>query len=69
MRKTEAKVDRKKDCLTVTAPSLAGLLDCGIAAARTIGNNAGAKIKVGRRTLYRLDAVQRYLEELSISED
>ncbi|MBO5031081.1 MAG: hypothetical protein J6D08_04185 [Lachnospiraceae bacterium] len=54
-----------KEFLTVNAETLAGMLDCGRATAVKIGADAGAKIQIGRRTLYKVSAIERYLSSLS----
>lgn len=51
--------------LTVNAETLAGMLDCGRATAVKIGTDAGAKIQIGRRTLYKVSDVEKYLETIS----
>ena len=43
---------------------VAGMLSCGRATARKIGEQAGARITIGRRVLYSVDAVKKYLETL-----
>lgn len=55
-----------EDRLTVNAETLAGMLDCGRATAVKIGTDAGAKIQIGRRTLYKVSAVEKYLEVISV---
>lgn len=63
MRKT---LDREnKQFLTVNAEMLAGMLNCGRATAVKIGTDAGAKIQIGRRTLYKVSIVEKYLDSLS----
>lgn len=63
MKKT---LDRdNKEFLTVNVETLAGMLDCGRATAVKIGTDAGAKIQIGRRTLYKVSIVNKYLETLS----
>lgn len=63
MKKT---LDRdSKEFLTVNAETLAGMLDCGRATAVKIGTDAGAKIQIGRRTLYKVSIVNKYLNSLS----
>ena len=54
--------------LTVTADTLAGLLNCGKATAAKIGKDAGARIQIGRRVLYRVPLVERYLDSLATDE-
>ena len=56
---------RKSDQqITVDVEKLAGMLSCGRATARKIGEQAGARIVIGRRVLYSVDAVKKYLETL-----
>ena len=51
--------------LTVSAETLAGMLNCGRATAVKIGTDAGAKIQIGRRSLYKVSIVEKYLDALS----
>ena len=51
--------------LTVSAETLAGMLNCGRATAVKIGTEAGAKIQIGRRTLYKISIIERYLEAIA----
>lgn len=52
-----------KDRITVNANTLAGMLDCGRATAVKVGTEAGARIQIGNRVLFKVDAVERYLNE------
>lgn len=54
-----------KEFMTVNAETLAGMLDCGRATAVKIGTDAGARIQIGRRTLYKVSIVNKYLDALS----
>lgn len=63
MNKKESRRSITK--LAVDINELTALLGCGKATARKIGEQSGAKFKVGRRALYRIAAVESYLEELS----
>lgn len=65
MRKTLERDNDTKNNLTVNAETLAGMLDCGRATAVKIGIDAGARIQVGRRTLYKVSMVEKYLDALS----
>lgn len=47
--------------LTVSTKTLMRMLDCGKPAAIKIGTDAQAKIVVGRRILWNVQAVRRYL--------
>ena len=40
---------------------LSAMLSCGRATARKIGEQAGAKIVIGRRVLYSIEKVKKYL--------
>ncbi len=63
MRKT---IDREnKAYVTVNADTLAGMLNCGRATAVKIGTDAGAKIQIGRRTLYKVSIIEKYLEAIA----
>lgn len=63
MRKT---IDREnKEYVTVNADTLAGMLNCGRATAVKIGTDAGAKIQIGRRTLYKVSIIEKYLEAIA----
>lgn len=50
-----------KDRITVNANTLAGMLDCGRATAVKIGTEAGARIQIGNRVLFKVDAIKEYL--------
>lgn len=51
--------------LTVDIEGLAALLSCGRATARKIGQESGARIVLGRRVLYSVEKVRRYIEKMS----
>lgn len=53
------------DLITVDADKLAAMLSCGLATARKIGENAEAKIIIGRRVLYSVDKVREYINSMS----
>lgn len=60
------KLDREcKEFMAVSADTLAGMLDSGRATAVKIGTDAGAKIQIGRRTLYKVSIVEKYLESIT----
>ena len=48
--------------LTVDIEKLSAMLSCGHATARKI--QAGARIEIGRRVLYSVEKVQKYLSSL-----
>jgi hypothetical protein len=50
--------------ITVDAPTLASMLNCGRATATKIGNEAGARVQIGRRVLYRVSKVEQYLDTI-----
>lgn len=51
--------------LTVNAETLAGMLNCGRATAVKIGTDAGARIQIGRRTLYSVPKIEKHLESIA----
>lgn len=59
MNKT--KVRKNNQPITVDIEGLSAMLSCGYATARKIGEQAGAKIVIGRRVLYSVDMVKKYL--------
>lgn len=63
MRKTTA---RETDMLlSVDIEKLSALLSSGQSTAKKIGEDAGARIIIGRRVLYSVSKVQRYLEAIA----
>lgn len=64
MRKT-IKASDTSHKLAVSAETLASMLDCGRATAVEIGTNAQARIQVGRRVLWNINKIQKYLDEVS----
>lgn len=63
MKKTLNRDNEK--FLTVNADTLAGMLNCGRATAVKIATDAGAKIQIGRRTLYKVSIIEKYLEAIA----
>lgn len=63
MKKTLNRDNEK--FLTVNADTLAGMLNCGRATAVKIGTDAGAKIQIGRRALYKVSIIEKYLETIA----
>ncbi len=51
--------------IAVDIEKLSAMLSCGHATARRIGEQAGARICIGRRVLYSVDKVKQYLLVLS----
>lgn len=63
MRQTKK---RKTDTiLSVDIEGLAAMLSCGQATARKIGEDAGARIYIGRRVLYSVSRIQKYLDTIA----
>ena len=50
--------------ITVNIDKVSAMLSCGHATARKIGEQAGAKIIIGRRVLYSVEKVKNYLSYL-----
>lgn len=53
------------DDLTVDTAKLQSLLNCGRQSAVEIGIAAGARICVGRRVLWNVAKIRKYLDEIS----
>lgn len=53
------------DCKAVSTKELASLLNVGINSARKFGDEAGAKVKIGRRTVWNLSKIQNHLDMMS----
>lgn len=51
--------------VAVNINTLAGMMDCGLVTARRIGANAGARVQIGKRVLYRLDKINAYLDRMT----
>lgn len=51
--------------LTVDIEKLSAMLSCGNTTARKIGEQAGARVVIGRRVLYYVERVKKYLESLA----
>lgn len=50
--------------MTVNTETLAEYLDCGRATAVKIGAAAGAKIQIGKRVLWNIGKVKKYLDAI-----
>lgn len=62
MNKT--KIREIEQLLTVDIEKLSAMLSCGHATARKIGEQAKARIVIGRRVLYSVEKVKKYLISL-----
>lgn len=51
--------------ITVDIDKLSSMLSCGHATARKIGEQAEARIYIGRRVLYSVNKIQRYLDSIA----
>lgn len=60
MNKT--KIRQTEHLLTVDLENLTAMLSCGQSTARKIGEQAGARIVIGRRVLYSVDKIKKYLD-------
>lgn len=54
----------KEYFLTVDADTLSQMLNCGRQTAAKIGADANARIQVGRRVLYSVSAIEKYLDQV-----
>ncbi len=64
MHKT-GKYAINNNTITVDTNRLAQMLSCGRGTAVKIGTDAGAKIKIGKRTLYKVSIIEKYLESIA----
>ena len=51
--------------ITVDIDRLSAMLSCGHATARKIGEQAGARIIIGRRVLYSVEKIRQYINDLA----
>lgn len=51
--------------LTTDTPGLMQALNCGRVTAVKIGTDAGAKIQIGKRVLWSMSKIRRYIDELT----
>lgn len=59
-------IDRETESvLAVDIDKLSAMLSCGHATARKIGEQAEARIVIGRRVLYSVEKVQKYIQLLA----
>lgn len=65
MVKQIERVPVSGDAIAIALPELMAKLGCGRCTAEKIAAAAGAKIKIGRRTLYHVGKIEKYLETLA----
>ena len=67
MRKTAASGGIRENIgsICVTMPTLMTMLDCGRPTAENIAQAAGAKFKVGKRALYNVEKIKKYIGTLN----
>ena len=63
MNKTSLR--EAEEVITVDIEKLSAMLSCGRATDRKIGEQAEAKICIGRRVLYSVDRVRKYIGDVS----
>lgn len=63
MKKTKER--ETNQLLSVDVEGLAAMLSCGQSTARKIGKEAGARIVIGRRVLYSVNKIQKYIEKMA----
>lgn len=64
MRKT-TQFSTSSENLTVDTPRLMEMLEVGRATAVQIGTEAEARIQIGRRVLWNIKKIKKYLDEIS----
>ena len=63
MNKTTKR--NEPDVIAVDIEKLSSILSCGYTTARKIGELAEARIYIGRRVLYSVNKIQKYLDAIS----
>lgn len=63
MNKTKDRLTAEP--LAVDIERLSAMLSCGHATARKVGEQAQARVVIGRRVLYSVDKVRHYLNRLA----
>lgn len=63
MNKTISR--NEPNVIAVDIEKLSSILSCGHATARKIGEQAEARIYIGRRVLYSVSKIQKYLDAIS----
>ena len=61
----KAQIKKIDNPLTVDTEGLKSLLNCGRNSAVEIGKQAGAEIRVGKRLLWNVSKVKRYINAIS----
>lgn len=64
MRRTKER--ETEQLLAVDIEKLSAMLSCGQASARKIGEDAGARVEIGRRVLYSVSKISKYLEDIAV---
>ena len=62
--KTVSLEEGEKNKITVDINGLQALLGCGMATAKKIASAAGANLYFGRRRLYNVDKIRKYMDEM-----
>ena len=66
MNKTKCReIKEPEKMIAVDIEKLSAMLSCGHSTARKIGDQAHAKIMIGRRVLYSTEKVRNYLDLLA----
>lgn len=65
MKTTQVDSSNISHRLTVSAETLAQMLDCGRATAVKIGKEAEARVQIGGRVLWNVSKIQQYLDTIS----
>ena len=66
MNATTSFNDNLGNRILINSKELQSLLGCGYASAIKLGNDAGAKVNVGRRVFWNKEKVQKYLFDISM---
>lgn len=69
MRSMNKRTPETGDAITIGLPELMARLNSGRQTAEKVAAAAGAKIKIGRRTVYHVGKIEKYLDQLADSQE
>lgn len=63
MKRTDNGIDTNN--LAINTNTLMKILNCGRYTAVKIGDNAGARVSIGKRVLWNMKKIQKYLDDIA----
>ena len=65
MKRTKSEIKDFTTCDALDTKGLMETLSCGYNSAVALGAAAGARVKIGKRVLWNMKKVRKYLDEMS----